>query len=31
MKLAGVVPELLREYRDDGTTLECLMAFTISS
>lgn len=30
MKLARVAPELLREYRDDGMTLECLMAFTIT-
>jgi ParB family chromosome partitioning protein len=30
MKLARVAPQLLKEYRGDGMTLECLMAFTIS-
>ena len=30
MKLARVAPELLEEYRNDGMTLECLMAFTIT-
>ncbi len=30
MKLARVAPALLQEYRDEGMTLECLMAFTIS-
>lgn len=30
MKLARVAPALLQEYRDDGMTLECLMAFTIT-
>lgn len=29
MKLARVAPALLQEYREDGMTLECLMAFTI--
>jgi ParB family transcriptional regulator, chromosome partitioning protein len=30
MKLARVAPQLLEEYRGDGMTLECLMAFTIT-
>jgi ParB family chromosome partitioning protein len=30
MKLARVAPELLKAYRDDRLTLECLMAFTIT-
>jgi ParB family chromosome partitioning protein len=30
MKLARVAPQLLEEYRGDGITLECLMAFTIT-
>ena len=30
MKLARVAPELVREYRSDGMTLECLMAYTIT-
>ncbi len=30
MKLARVAPELLEEYRNDGMTLECLMAYTIT-
>jgi ParB family chromosome partitioning protein len=30
MKLARVAPQLLKEYRDDGMTLECLMAYTIT-
>ena len=30
MKLARVAPELLKEYRNDGMTLECLMAYTIT-
>jgi ParB family chromosome partitioning protein len=30
MKLARVAPALLKEYRNDGLTLECLMAFTIT-
>jgi ParB family chromosome partitioning protein len=30
MKLARVAPELLAEYRGEGMTLECLMAFTVS-
>src|SRR5581483_7338381 len=30
MKLARVAPQLLAEYRNEGITLECLMAFTIS-
>ena len=30
MKLARVAPELLQVYRDEGMTLECLMAFTIT-
>jgi ParB family chromosome partitioning protein len=30
MKLARVAPQLLKEYRKDGLTLECLMAFTIT-
>jgi ParB family chromosome partitioning protein len=30
MKLARVAPALLAEYRDDGLTLECLMAFTVT-
>jgi len=29
MKLARVAPELLAEYRNEGMTLECLMAYTI--
>jgi ParB family chromosome partitioning protein len=30
MKLARVAPQLLNEYRSDGMTLECLMAFTLT-
>jgi ParB family chromosome partitioning protein len=30
MRLASVAPELLKAYRDDGLTLECLMAFTVT-
>jgi ParB family chromosome partitioning protein len=30
MRLARVAPQLLKAYRDDGLTLECLMAFTIT-
>ena len=30
MKLAQVAPQLLAEYRSDGLTLECLMAFTVT-
>lgn len=30
MKLARVAPQLLKEYRSDGMTLECLMAFTLT-
>jgi len=30
MKLARVAPQLLKEYRSDGMTLECLMAYTIT-
>jgi ParB family transcriptional regulator, chromosome partitioning protein len=30
MKLARVAPQLLKEYRNDGITLECLMAFTVT-
>ena len=30
MKLARVAPQLLAEYRSDGMTLECLMAFTVT-
>ena len=30
MKLARVAPELFQEYRNDGMTLECLMAYTIT-
>src|SRR5207245_4885699 len=30
MKLARVAPQLLAEYRGDGMTLECLMAFTVT-
>ncbi len=30
MKLARVAPELLAEYRAEGMTLECLMAFTVT-
>ena len=30
MKLARVAPQLLTEYRNDGITLECLMAFTLT-
>lgn len=30
MKLARVAPQLLKEYRNDAMTLECLMAFTIT-
>jgi ParB family chromosome partitioning protein len=30
MKLARVAPQLLQDYRDDGITLECLMAFTVT-
>lgn len=30
MKLARVAPELLSEYRGEGMTLECLMAYTIT-
>jgi ParB family chromosome partitioning protein len=30
MRLARVAPQLLAEYRSDGMTLECLMAFTLT-
>jgi ParB family chromosome partitioning protein len=30
MKLARVAPALLEAYREDGLTLECLMAFTVT-
>ena len=30
MKLARVAPQLLEEYRSEGMTLECLMAFTVT-
>jgi ParB family chromosome partitioning protein len=30
MKLARVAPQLLKEYRDGGITLECLKAFTMT-
>ncbi len=30
MKLAQVSPQLLTEYRSDGMTLECLMAYTVT-
>jgi ParB family chromosome partitioning protein len=30
MKLARLAPQLLAEYRSDGMTLECLMAYTIT-
>jgi ParB family transcriptional regulator, chromosome partitioning protein len=30
MKLARIAPQLFKEYRSDGLTLECLMAFTIT-
>jgi ParB family chromosome partitioning protein len=30
MKLARIAPDLLQEYREDGLTLECLMAFSIT-
>jgi ParB family chromosome partitioning protein len=30
MKLACVAPELLEEFRNEGMTLECLMAYTIT-
>lgn len=30
MKLARIAPQLLKEYCDDGITLECLMAFTVT-
>ena len=30
MKLARVAPQLLKEYRDGGITLECLKAFTVT-
>jgi ParB family chromosome partitioning protein len=30
MKLARVAPQLLKEYRNEGITLECLMAFTLT-
>jgi ParB family chromosome partitioning protein len=30
MKLARVAPQLLTEYRSEGMTLECLMAFTVT-
>src|SRR5437660_9659034 len=30
MKLARIAPQLLAEYRSDGMTLECLMAFTVT-
>eukprot|EP00456_Euglypha_rotunda_P036586 TRINITY_DN280_c0_g1_i3.p1 TRINITY_DN280_c0_g1~~TRINITY_DN280_c0_g1_i3.p1 ORF type:complete len:645 (+),score=190.57 TRINITY_DN280_c0_g1_i3:476-2410(+) len=30
MKLARVAPPLLAEYRSEGLTLECLMAFTVT-
>lgn len=29
MKLASVAPQLLEEYRNEGMTLECLMAYTV--
>jgi ParB family chromosome partitioning protein len=30
MKLASVAPQLLAEYRNEGMTLECLMAYTVT-
>jgi ParB family chromosome partitioning protein len=30
MKLARVAPQLLAEYRSEGMTLECLMAYTVT-
>ncbi len=30
MKLARIAPDLLQQYREDGLTLECLMAFTVT-
>jgi ParB family chromosome partitioning protein len=30
MKLARVAPQLIKEYRDDAISLECLMAFTLT-
>jgi ParB family transcriptional regulator, chromosome partitioning protein len=30
MKLARVAPQLLAEYRSEGLTLDCLMAFTVT-
>ncbi len=30
MKLACVTPELLEEFRNEGMTLECLMAYTVT-
>ncbi len=30
MKLARVAPQLLEEFRSEGMTLECLMAFTVT-
>lgn len=30
MRLARVAPQILKEYRDDNITLDCLMAFTIT-
>jgi ParB family transcriptional regulator, chromosome partitioning protein len=30
MKLARVAPQLLKHYREDGMTLECLMAYTVT-
>jgi ParB family chromosome partitioning protein len=30
MKLARVAPQLLEEYRNEGMTLECLMAYTLT-
>jgi ParB family chromosome partitioning protein len=30
MKLARVAPAILREYRNDAITLECVMAFTVT-
>jgi ParB family transcriptional regulator, chromosome partitioning protein len=30
MKLARVAPQLVKLYREDGMTLECLMAFTVT-
>ncbi len=30
MKLARVAPQLIKEYRNDGMSLECLMAYTLT-